>query len=1519
MLSSVSSNVITRARMQIILLGFLLLASMRVNAQLTLAQQPIYSGGNIPPMVMIDLSKDHQLYFKAYNDYSDLDGDGVLETTYTNSIDYYGYFDSYKCYNYNTTANRFEPFGTTENKYCEGDNASKWSGNFLNWAAMSRMDAVRKLLYGGLRSTDEPATVSTTGNTTTRAGITVLERSFQPTDAHSWAKFYNGTDLIKLTPATSVGDGLTFCNVTPGATSGTDKYSQTNTKAPLIRVANGNYALWASNERWQCTWDEEHAASNANDASKSGIPAAGSSPKQADKGFGSGSAKGEYIARVQVCVPNLRGKEKCEQYPDLNYKPVGLLQTYGERGQMQFGLMTGSYTKNISGGVLRRNITEFSREINVSTDGTFKPNTAADNDGKGIVYNINKMRIYGYNYNDGGYTEVSANSESCNYQMTGLVLTGGGTGQGDAAPQGNCSSWGNPISEIFLESIRYFAGASATDAFNYTSNGTTKDDKLGMTIETWSDPLSEANYCSPLNALVFNPAVSSYDGDQMNMSGIGAAASGTAAEWTNKVGADEAVTDGSTWLVGSNGTINDGSCTAKALSGLSDASGICPEAPTQKGTYLIAGAAYYAKTNRVRTTGPVALKVPTTDTKSLKVTTYGIQLATNTPSITVNVNGHPVKIIPSYRVNAGGKTVNGNKVYASGTLVDFKVVEQTATGGKFYVNWEDSNQGGDFDQDVWGILSYTVNAGAGTISITTDVIAAASANGQGFGYVISGTNKDGAHFHSGAYNFEYTDPIAGITGCNNCNVADAATTVTYTATGNSGGQLQDPLWYAAKWGGFTETTGKPDDVSKWDTRKADGTVGSDGVPDNYFFVANPNALEASLERAFISILSTSSSASVATNSGSLITGSMIYQARFDPKEWSGELLAYPIDLEGNLSLDPEWDAGKESVMPVPNSRVILTYDNGAESTSGGIPFRWNDAFPYKSQLSEANDNDAVNALKTKAERRLDWIRGIRADEGPGLTQLRKRFSTVLGDIVNSNPQFVGVPAGGYDDGSYFDFAADHSDREPMVYVGANDGMLHGFSAIDGKEKLAYIPSPVVPNLKDLTSQAYLDQHRYYVDGTPAIADVKVSANTWKTLLVGGLGAGGKGMFALDVTDVSAFSEGNANSIVQWEFTNVNDENLGYTFSQPTIVQMANGRWAAIFGNGYNSSTQKAAIFIVFLDRTAGRKTWDEGTDYIRLDVSVTNNGVAVPNGMSTPTVIDTDVDGVADYIYAGDLLGNMWKFNVTSINPADWKTSYGTAAAPQPLYTAKTSTGVIQPITGAPEIVRNTSGGGFVVVFGTGQYLQNDDARDSSLQTLYGIWDEDLATTPTISRSNLVQQSILKELTVKNIDYRVTTDNPVVYGDAVGSKRGWYMDLRVASKALQGERSIYRPTIRNGRLILTTTIPSENICTSGGSSWLMELDALTGGALDTSPLDVNGDNVINNADMLQPDGEDGDAVAAAGRKNDEMGLTPPPTIIGGPDGTKEYKIITGSSGTVETAEEQPSSSSGRLSWREIMQ
>ncbi len=681
------------------------------------AQDPLFLTAPVRPLMMLNMSNDHQLFFKLYDDYTDLDGDGVADTTYNHEYEekYYGYFDSEKCYQYDN--GRFEPDTPVDGEgYCNaGENSNQWSGNFLNWATMTRIDAVRKILYGGFRSTDTDE-------------LTVLERSLIPHDAHSFAKYYNRSDIGRLTPFDDVTggsddsqtSGITICNTTDGS-----GYSQTVTNPPLMRVAEGNYSLWASNERWQCRWN---VASNDNDPSITGINASSDSPDNT----GSDSValgQGDFNVRVVVCEDgNTEGN--CTRYPNDNYKPTGLLQRYGEDGSILFGLMTGSYGKNKSGGVLRKNIGNLRDEINVSTDGTYKTAPSAGN----IIDTLNKLRIYGYNYGDGLY-DGDGNSDDCPFGLTGF-------------DDGTCSNWGNPQSEIFLESLRYFAGGEVNADFLADD-----DDYIdGLISATWVDPIDSDNYCAPLNVIQFNASTSSYDGDVPGLSDIGL---NSVADWVNDIGEAEGI-HSSLRFVGTTSTDDDELCTPKLIANLSEVTGTCPDAPRLEGTYNIAGLAYYARKNRIRET----------PAKTKTVKTYGVALAAATPSVTVPVpegSGDVINILPACK----NQQTSGGESEGNCAIVDFKIVEQTFSSslneGKLYINWEAAEQGGDYDSDMWGILEYSITPSE--VTITTEVIQQSSGRPLGFGYVISGTSDDGFKVHSGINNFTYGDSCtANVTG-----------------------------------------------------------------------------------------------------------------------------------------------------------------------------------------------------------------------------------------------------------------------------------------------------------------------------------------------------------------------------------------------------------------------------------------------------------------------------------------------------------------------------------------------------------------------------------------------------------------------------------------------------------------------------------------------------------------------------------------------------------------------------------
>lgn len=597
----------------------------------------------------------------------------------------------------------------------------------------------------------------------------------------------------------------------------------------------------------------------------------------------------------------------------------------------------------------------------------------------------------------------------------------------------------------------------------------------------------------------------------------------------------------------------------------------------------------------------------------------------------------------------------------------------------------------------------------------------------------------------------------------------------------------------------------------------------------YFTATDSAGLTSALNDALDGIKKLSSAAAaVAANSTSLNTGSEVFLAKFNSEFWSGSLLAIPINSDGTLA-SPSWNSDTALENPDPSTRVIVTYK---PSNERGIPFRWpaNIASPTASEL----DPTQTTALATSAV--LNYLRGDESNEGSGGTNFRRRPDTKLGDIVNSSPQYVGKPAGQYENPNLFRQAYMDADyvtfrnttailnRTPVVYVGANDGMLHGFDASNGANKgeevLAFIPNQVYPNLKSLSDKAY--SHKYFVDGSPTVADAKVNGN-WKTVLVGGLNKGGKSIYALDVTKPADFSEANAASIVLWEYTH---SDLGYTFSRPMIAKTNdNGKWAAIFGNGYNNSGTSGNAMLFVVDLSTG--------DLIkRIDTGV--GSTTTPNGLSSVNGIDIDGNGTVDYIYGGDLRGNMWKFDLSNSNSNNWDIPFATGSTKNPLYTAKDSSATVQPITTRPDVsFHPTNTDTVMVYFGTGKYLESVDTGTTQTQTFYAVWDNNAVVNSVTTRnSNILQRQVISGPTeINGKKYRSLTTNAVNWA----TQKGWYQDLPVS-----GERVVGSPLLLKGVLFYSTFIPSSDRCVSTGTGWLMAVDYDSGGLPSTAVFDTNG-------------------------------------------------------------------------------
>lgn len=723
----------------------------------------------------------------------------------------------------------------------------------------------------------------------------------------------------------------------------------------------------------------------------------------------------------------------------------------------------------------------------------------------------------------------------------------------------------------------------------------------------------------------------------------------------------------------------------------------------------------------------------------------------------------------------------------------------------------------------------------------------------------------------------------------------------------------------------------------------------------YFTATNATALSSALNNAIANIDSaSSSSASVAANSTSLYTGSNIYQVKFNSANWSGDILSFTINTtNGAISTTPAWEGGANSWVTggttftqSPSARILYTYK---PSTADGILFAWpaSPSAPTSAELdvsqSTALNTNTSNVIDGNGAKRLAFLRGDATEEScapPPCTPLfRTRPANKLGDIVNSAPAFVGKPDGGYpsllESASYADFRDAKATRTKMLYVGANDGMLHGFDASTGKEIMGYVPSKVYANLSKYTTAGY--NHSYFVDGSPTISDV-FYGGAWHTVLVGSLGGGGQGIFALDITDPANFTntQAIAASTVLWEFNDYDntattgaadgDANLGLTFSQPGVGRVCTTRatggactaskWVAIFGNGYNntnvdgnaSTTGFAYLYVVDIENGKILKTFD------------TNTGdTTTPNGLTSPSLVDKDGDYYIDYVYAGDLQGNMWKFDLTGSSSA-WQIAYGPTSSPNPLYQAKSSDGTVQAITTRPQVTIHPTGTGYLVLFGTGKYLETNtdvDTTTAKTQTFYGIWDNNAQVTSVTTRTstNLLQQAVDAETST----WRHVTNRPIDWK----THKGWYIDLCLNTNTGAtgdcannvGEKQVSHSVLTNGRLIFTTLLPSTVACNAGGTSWLMEIDFANGGQTLTSPFDTNADGSFTSADTVAFGGSVGTKTANGTKLG---GIAGTPTLVYNPKNKTTYKYSNLSRGDVAKTDNNLGKGIGRVSWRELL-
>ena len=667
------------------------------------------------------------------------------------------------------------------------------------------------------------------------------------------------------------------------------------------------------------------------------------------------------------------------------------------------------------------------------------------------------------------------------------------------------------------------------------------------------------------------------------------------------------------------------------------------------------------------------------------------------------------------------------------------------------------------------------------------------------------------------------------------------------------------------------------------------------------FAADAAELESALSLTLSSIseITGTTTASVAVNSAKLSTSSVVYLATFYSGFWNGDLAAFPIiDLNtGELADTPDWQAASILTArdPAGKPRNIITFD---AATDTGIPFKWADLTTAMLADLNTGPGGVADAL---GESRLDYIRGDRSNEVIGLG-FRERAS-LLGDTINSSPVFVGPPNLRWPDGGEFPagteaysvFKTTYKDREGLLYVGANDGMLHAFDDIKGEEKFAYVPGLVYSSgvanqgLHYLTDPNYI--HNYYVDLTPTVSDVYFSTGNWHTVLIGGLRGGGRGFFALDVTNPKAFGDTTtkADEMSLWEFTSTDDADLGYTFSRPTIGLSNAGTWVAIFGNGYNSTgSGEASLFIVNIEKGLDG-SWAQVGDYEKI--VLTGHGTpGDQNGLSTPSLADLDGNGTIDRAYAGDLRGNMWAFDLSATTPNSWDVAFKSGSTPQPLFTTPAN----QPITAKPVLAShptqpdsNQTFPNVMVYFGTGQYLVSGDKVTTDVQSFYGVWDN--------QADNLTQLNLIEQTFDSSFTGRVLTRNPVDYP----TDQGCFFNLTDS-----GERSVTSPIARNDTVFFNTFVPSDQACDRGGYGYRFAVDMATCGSPLVPTIDSNDDGVVDDNDY-QSNGVDQSTLAAVRQE----GFLPEPVFI-------EDLAFTGD--TASKIKSLSNIPAGRFSWIELL-
>ncbi|MFJ2430530.1 pilus assembly protein [Pseudomonas sp. NPDC087804] len=638
----------------------------------------------------------------------------------------------------------------------------------------------------------------------------------------------------------------------------------------------------------------------------------------------------------------------------------------------------------------------------------------------------------------------------------------------------------------------------------------------------------------------------------------------------------------------------------------------------------------------------------------------------------------------------------------------------------------------------------------------------------------------------------------------------------------------------------------------------------------YYQATDSTGLNAALSSALSDITSKAGSGGSGVASGTtLASGTSYFQTSYDPKDWRGTIKSFGFTSSGAVNTSTTLWTTDTTIVP---GATAPTYQSWNTASNAAVTLAYGNFSPVQqTTLSQSlptgiTGNDLV-----------EWSKGTNK------TGLKVR-NVLLGDIINS-PLVLAAPT----DKTAADLSGDTTysaylttkaaNMNANLVVNANDGFVNIINSANGTRRYAYMPSSVLPSLRLIADPTYINgvSHKFLVDGQVGVFDAQ-SGTAWKTLAIGGTGAGGKTFYGLQLFDASA---GNVIKAL-WEVsapTTANSANafndLGYAYARPEVARLADGRWAAFISNGYGSNSGVAALYVLDVrDGSLIKK--------IVIDSTETTNGLS-------SVKLKVNSSNVVQAAYGGDLKGRLWKFDLSATSTDSW----GVAFSGKPLFT--TAGGATQPITAQPLLADN-SVGGKQIFFGTGKFNETADKTNKDLQAFYSVWDAD-GGSGQLTVSSLQAQAVTGVFSGSTGQFVTTSQNDTTYP----AEKGWYLPL-VYNNALTGERVINQASLVLGRIIFTTaSVDTTDPCSSFGTGKLVELDAFSGKMLNYAVLDTNADGVVDSNDTISS------GVVFTG------GIPTLNAIVNG----ATRKIVNDSSGGITTLVEKPGGGSRRIMWRQI--